>query len=446
MHVLWLEIETERTWPVASFGPAYIAAYLRKHGHEASLFRVPHELDEERVARAVEDVAPDLVAVSLTLRQWHRARRVLARIRARVEVPVIVGGPLPSFHAAEVLEAEGVDLVCIGEGEVAMLELLVRLEAGERWDTLEVRNIRVKGGPPPALRPPIANLDALPWPARDLLDEAPGVAHVSGARGCPFICAHCSVPAYRRLYGHLERYERRRSAQSLVDELVQVVKGGEVHYVVFVDNVFNLDTEWLRAFFALYPARVGLPFAIRARAETMNRALLEDLAKAGCRQITYQVGSGSWRVRQEILRRPVSSQRLVQVFDWTRSAGMDPIAEYTFGLPGETRHDLEATFKLHQQLSPFDLDYQVFFPFPGTPLFELCRDKGYLPANYLDLALNHHTSFLTLPSMSREEIERAYARFTRIRERTIKARYGDGLTDHLEKMIENQVREAAFTR
>ncbi len=443
MHLLWLEIETERTWPVAAIGPAFISSYVRKHGHEASLLRVTPDTHENAVADRIAEIHPDVLGLSLTIRQWLRARQLVGFLRAHLDIPVLAGGSFPSFHSAEVLASPGFDFVCVGEGEVATLELLVRLERGEPPTGPAIRNIRARGGPPPPLRPPIANLDALPFPARDILDEVPTVAHVSTARGCPFICAHCSARTYRDLYGHLERFHRRRSAGSVLSELEAVQDGMDVHYVVFTDNVFNDDNEWLQQFLLEYPRRVGKPFSIRARAETMNQALLEDLARAGCQQIAYQVGSGSWRVRQEVLRRPVSSHRLVRTFEWTREAGIAAIAGYVIGLPGETRHDLEATFQLHEQLRPFDFDYEVFYPFPGTPLFRLCREKGYLPKDYLDRPANHRASVLDLPELSKDDIAQAYARFTRLRERTIKARHDRRLTPALQLTIERQVREMA---
>ncbi len=445
MHLLWLEIETERTWPVAAVGPAAITAYLRRHGHDATLLRVPVDAAPETVSDHVAAAKPDLLALSLTIRQWLRARQVIEHVRARLDIPVIAGGLFPSFMPEQVLQSPGFDFVCIGEGEVATLELLARLQRGEPRDQISVRNVFVKNGARPALRPPIANLDALPFPARDILDEIPTVAHISTARGCPFICTHCSARTYRDLYGVPNRFVRRRSVASVIAELEALQETTKIEYVVFLDNVFNSDNRWLHAFFAAYPERIGTPFSIRARPESINQPLLEDLARAGCQQITYQVPSGSWRIRQEVLHRPISSERLVRTFAWTRQAGIAPVAEYLIGLPGESPRDLEATFQLHERLQPFDFECAVFYPFPGTPLFDHCLTHGYLPPDFLERPANHRASILQLPHLSRQDIARAYDRMTRLRENAIKARYGPHLTDALRLTIEQQVRAAAAT-
>ena len=94
-------------------------------------------------------------------------------------------------------------------------------------------------------------------------------------------------------------------------------------------------------------------------------------------------------------------------------------ANYMLGIPGETASDIEDTLALHEELKPDDFGYFVFYPYPGTSLFKLCADKGYLPENLYEFPAHHHASVLKLPDLSGEEIEHYYDRFTdlRIRDR-----------------------------
>src|SRR5215510_6865882 len=124
MRVVFLEVDSERSWAVASIGPAFIAAYLRAHGHEVEFVRAGVGLTDDEVVGQVAALQPGLLGVSLTTRQWLRARQLICAIRAKVDVPVIAGGLHPTFAPEAVLSTPGFDYVCLGEGEEAMLEVV----------------------------------------------------------------------------------------------------------------------------------------------------------------------------------------------------------------------------------------------------------------------------------------------------------------------------------
>ena len=132
MKLLFLEIQHEREWAVASIGPAFIASYLRQNGHEVAC--VPVEMDHTTtdIVQAIRSHTPDLLGLSLTSRQWQRAHTVVAEIRKHVDVPVITGGLHPTFAPENVLEHPGFDYVCLGEGEDALLDLLNAMQRGEK--------------------------------------------------------------------------------------------------------------------------------------------------------------------------------------------------------------------------------------------------------------------------------------------------------------------------
>lgn len=445
MRVLFLEVDTERSWAVASIGPAFIASYLRAHGHEVAFHRATLEASDDEVAAAVATLAPDLLGLSLTTRQWQRGRTLVRAIRARFEVPVVAGGLHPTFSPEEVLAEPGFDHVCLGEGEEPMLDLVRALERGDQLGgalAKPITNIWSRGGRRPALRDPIEPLDALPFMARDLLDEHKGVVHMTTQRGCPFPCTYCAARMYNQLYKDTAEYGRRRSHQSVLDELFGLRDAGLLAYVIFLDDTFTIHHPWVREFCRVYGAELRVPFSLHARVETVNEKLLHQLAEAGCQQITYGVESGSERVRREIMKRQVTNERFRDVFRWTREAGIAVTANYMLGLPGETRNDLDQTLELAHELDVLDFGYFVFYPYPGTQLFELCRDRGYLPEDYLDLPANHRQSILRLPELSQADIGEVYDGFTALRRQRYGDRYGAALaaellgeaTDHVDAL------------
>ncbi len=423
MRVLFLEIDTEREWAVASIGPAFLAAHVRPHGHRVEMLRVPPEEVAAGVIAAIREAAPDLLALSLTSRQWLRARDLVAQIRTEIDLPVVAGGLQPTFSPETVLASPGFDYVCLGEGEEAFLELLAAMECGRPVEPLEIRNIWARGAPRPDLRPPIEPMDAVPFMARDLLDEVSGVVHMTTQRGCPFPCTYCAARNFNQLYEGVGNYGRRRSAGNVLAELAELEAAGKLAYVIFLDDTFTIQRRWVEDFCGLYRERFQKPFSLHARVETVDERLLETLAAAGCRHITYGVESGSFRVRREVMHRPVKNQRFRDVFRWTRQAGIMVTANYMLGLPGETRDDLERTYALAEELDAFDFGYFVFYPYPGTQLFEVCRERGYLPEDYEELPARHRESILKLPDLTAGDVAEYYERFTRLRERLYRQRY-----------------------
>ena len=411
MRVLFLEVDTERTWAVASIGPGFLASYLREHGHECRFARATLDLSDAEVVARVAAEAPDLLALSLTTRQWQRARRLVPAVRASYDVPVIAGGLHPTFSPEAVLAAPGFDYVCLGEGEEALLEL-----AGGA-DPAGILNVWVRGGARPEMRPPFEPIDALPHLARDMLDEHPGVVHMATQRGCPFPCTYCAARIYKELYEGVGTYGRRRSHESVLAELRSLREEGRLGYVIFLDDTFTIKHRWVNEFCRVYGEQIGAPFSLHARVETVNERLLHTLAEAGCRQITYGVESGSERVRREIMKRPVTNDRFRDVFRWTREAGILLTANFMMGLPGETREDLQMTLDLAEELAVVDFGYFVFYPYPGTHLFRVCVDEGYLPEDHLDRPANHRESILDLPDLTKADIAEYYDRFTDLRER-----------------------------
>ena len=171
--------------------------------------------------------------------------------------------------------------------------------------------------------------------------------------------------------------------------------------------------------------------------------MLAQLAKAGCKHITYGVESGSERLRYEIMHRKVTNQRLIEAFQWTKELGMLATANYIIGTPTETREDIEMTIELHNQIDPDDFGYFIFYPYPGTPMYKYCLDHGLLPENHLSLEANHRSSILLHDVLTPADIEEYYQRFTTIRTQSYLRKYGNLCTTEGKKEVETHHNESA---
>jgi len=444
MRVVFIEVDTERSWAVASIGPGFLAAYLREHGHEVAFVRATVDLTDAEVVAKVVATGPQLLAFSLTTRQWLRGAHLVACLRADpalADVPVVAGGLHPTFAPEQVLATPGFDYACLGEGEEALLELVTALAAGK--PTWRIANLWKRDRPRPGLRPPFEPLDRLPFAARDVLDEPLGTVHMCTQRGCPFPCTYCAARMYNQLYDEAGagEYGRRRSHDNVLAELHALRAAGRLGYVIFLDDTFTINHGWVREFCRRYGEEIRAPFSLHARVETVNEKMLHMLAAAGCQMITYGVESGSERVRREIMDRQVTNQRFKDVFQWTRDAGILLTCNFMLGLPGETRDDLQQTLDLAEELGVHDFGYFVFYPYPGTALFKVCRERGYLPDDYLTRPANHRQSILTLPGLSQDDIGEYFDRFTALRRRMYLARTGTlppdeqhGAYDHVDRL------------
>jgi radical SAM superfamily enzyme YgiQ (UPF0313 family) len=259
--------------------------------------------------------------------------------------------------------------------------------------------------------------------ARDMLDEVRGVRHMATQRGCPFPCTYCAARMYDEMYGQEgQEYGRRRSHDDVMAELHHLHDTGGLSFVVFLDDTFTLNPRWVEEFCRRNAAELRIPFSLHARVETINPAMVEQLAAGGCRMITYGVESGSERLRRDVMKRPVNNERFRRIFALTRDAGIIVTANYMVGLPGETPEDVDQTLALAEELPVTDFGYFVFYPYPGTALFRECRDKGYLPPDYEELPANHRQSILRLPTLSPDDIARGYDGLTALRARLFAAR------------------------
>ena len=438
MRVLFIEVDTERDWAVASIGPGFLAAYLRAHGHEVAFFRATIDMTDADVVARARAESPQLIGLSLTTRQWLRARDLVAAFdRELPEVPVVAGGLHPTFAPEEVLAAPGFDYVCLGEGEGPLLDLVTRLAAGKKVGLLTpIPNIWARGGSKPSLRAPFEPIDQLPFVARDLLDEHPGLVHMTTQRGCPFPCTYCAARMYNQLYEGTGEYGRRRSHESVLAELEGLRRAGKLGYVIFLDDTFTIHHPWVKEFCKVYGDEYRTPFSLHARVETVSDRLLPVLAKAGASMVTYGVESGSERIRREVMQRPVTNQRFRDVFRWTKEAGILITANFMLGLPGETRDDLQMTLDLAEELGTecglYDFGYFIFYPYPGTHLFKLCVERGYLPGGYEELPANHRQSILKLDTITPDDIAEFYDRFTALRRKLYANRAGK--TEHVDSL------------
>ena len=404
-----------------SHGIGHLSAELKARGHRTALL-ILSEMDEDRLARAVEAHRPGLIAISCASPQAGLAGRLAAVARARTDMLIVIGGPHATCDPQGALAMDGVDGVCVGEGEKALAELAGAIEEGR--DRLKTPNFWFRDGPDTvknSVGPPM-DLDSLGHPDRDLFPYARILARhrevvgaeFMAARGCPFSCRYCANERLSAPYGGAARYFRCRSVERLVDEIEAVrSRYKDVRLIGFHDDIFALKAGWLEEFVRAYSERIGLPFWCNQRPDLLDAGRARALRRAGCVRIHIGVESGSDRVRTGVLGRKIARERIVEAFRAVKAEGMRAVAFNMIGLPGETEADILETIDLNREIRPDWIILSVYYPLSGTVLGDRCLEQGWMPgessSSYYDpaVAIRH-------PAIEASRVRHYYRNFVRL--------------------------------
>ena len=381
-------------------GVQILISILKRAGHAVALLPVggfwtsgyfppPKHPRFRRELRRIASFRPDVILCSTTTYSWGQLAPLLKRAKeAFPHIPVVVGGIHPTVLPEQVLSEPYVDMICVGEGEGAILDLMDALRPGESPPLArsDIPNIWSKDADGAIvrnpLRPLVRDLDALPFPDKALF-QAHGLsgdrAYVMTTRGCPFNCAYCFNHAYRALYGVSGRhYVRHRSPDDVVAELVSLRRRQRIRSVYFIDDTFVADKPRTLALLEAYRREVRLPFYCLVRADLVDNEIAAALKRAGCAYVAMGVESGSPRLRREVLNRHVTNERLLEAARIIKRRRLKLITINMFCFPTETLDEMLETVSLNLRMSPHYVFTHIFYPYPGTRLCTMSSEMGLL--------------------------------------------------------------------
>jgi anaerobic magnesium-protoporphyrin IX monomethyl ester cyclase len=426
-HSYYLRYDPKQTRKMKPYPPLstlITASILRREGVPFTFFDSMLAGGVGEFANRLRDVRPAVVGIlednfnfltkMCTTRMREAAFEMIGLAKAAGAWVAVNGSDAADQTAAYL--AAGADAVIVGETEVTFPEL-VRYWTSDRSAAIsEIPGLVLPGGPT-ARRMPVADLDALPLPAWDLVDIARYRAawtdahgrfswNMCASRGCPFGCNWCSKPMFGRRY-------TQRTAAGVAVELAELRRTVRPDHVWFADDIFGLTSHWLQAFAEKVVALgAATPFTMQSRVDLMTEAAVSALAAAGAEEVWLGVESASQTVLDEMNK----GSTVEQVRDATRRLKRHGIRACWFiqlGYPGEHWNDIVLTRDLIRDERPDDIGVSVAYPLPGTEFFDRVHAELRAKTNWSDsddLAMMFRGAYTTdfyreIRTLLHEEVE-----------------------------------------
>ncbi|MEX1299084.1 MAG: radical SAM protein [Desulfotignum sp.] len=408
---------------IENFSVRHLGAYLTSRGFRVST--IHYESRKEAVfepmpAQALEILARycndcDLVGITvLTTHLVPRCRQITRYLKDRITAPVIWGGPPVIADPVQFLE--DADLVCAGEGETVMEQLL----EGVPVDQIPGLGFAASGGGAVVNDlPPMLDVNDLPIPRVDLengyvltesglvpmKDRVPGTLSTYSVllvRGCPYRCAYCLNSRLKQVFERKGPYVRKIDVDRVIAELVWAKNHiPHLRRIIIDDDDFFLNSEdRMTRFLAQYMDRIGLPvFYIQANTRQITETKLDILVNSGLdlRYLKIGLQSGSPRISREVFLRPLDRQAYLDKLEMVMKRGIRVMIDVISDNPYDTPADKHAVLRFYLEMLARIPDHPIERPvkiydhklmyYPGTPLFERVLMDGHIRADYVDKVL-----------------------------------------------------------
>jgi len=357
-----------------------IAATVKQKGHRVRVFINGWE---KNLLTSVTDFNPDVIAFPIYTGSQDWVLKTALFFKKKLGKLIVVGGPHATFFP-QIIKEKGIDIVCRGEGEYPMLELLEALKNNKNFE--KIPNLWVKKGkkviknPIRQLLDPLDNLPLLDrgiYYRYSILAKNP-VKNFNVGRGCPYRCSFCHNSGLLKIYHNKGVYVRYHRPGRIIKEIFRVKRKYPLKLVSFIDDTFIVNKKWLLLFLSLYKEKVGLPFTCNVRGDLLDEELTQNLAEAGCASVFMGVETGDEERRFKILKKAITNEKIRVAAGLLHKYNLRLAANNMVGLPGESLSDGIQTAKFNAEIKTNLPWCAIFQPYPGTELARYCLLKGYV--------------------------------------------------------------------
>ena len=339
-----------------------LSAILKQHGHECTLafdrglfddkqyFSIPFLSkilsDKKQVIRDIIHYQPDLLAFSVFADNYQWCLDIARTVKKTINVPVIMGGVHPTSVPDTCIAEDCVDIICLGEGEYPLLELLESLK--NRCVDYSIKNLWfkkdgeiIKNNP----RSLMQNLDTLPLLDKELFKKYIPISDyylTVTNKGCIATCSYCS----QNFYAHWEKennlspFYRERSVESVISELKIMKERYNYKRVDIKNNILAASGSWTLEFLERYKKGIGVPLRIMGHPKTITPGIAAALKEAGCWHVQIGIESLNPCIRRKVLNRQETNEEIYHALNALDDAGLNYSVDVMVGLPGEKDEDV----------------------------------------------------------------------------------------------------------
>jgi anaerobic magnesium-protoporphyrin IX monomethyl ester cyclase len=369
----------------------------------------------ENLVSKVDSFSPDLIAVTVTESTFLLAVHLLKAIR-HTKVPTLMGGVFCTFAPERTISYPEIDMVCVGEGENAIVDLCEKMERGEDYSNVTNLWVKHRGR---IVRNPITkpvDVDALPMPDFEIFESERFYRPMYGKlykmipvethRGCPYTCSFCNSPSQNKLYAEAtgSSFFRKRSMEKVREDLIyfrDVLKGEYIYF--WADTFFAYSKREFDEFCEMYKD-IDLPFWCQTRPETVTHERIKKLKDVGLHLIAFGMEHGNEKFRAEVVDRRYSNDLAINALQIPKAYDVPFSVNNIIGFPDETRELSFDTIKLNRAVDPDQMSCSILQPYAGTPLRRVSEDKGFISPNAICPA-NSDDTLMTMPNYSRDQMK-----------------------------------------
>jgi len=386
--------------PIFSMGVNTLSAVLKSRQHNVStIYFVPRikmfqtfesysEQDYKALVDKCIELDPDIIGISVYSGFFQSVVRITEELKRRKDFLIIWGGIHPTIDPESSLKHA--DIICRGEGEQAIIDLVQALENKSPTEKISNLWIRKKDD---IIKNPVKlleNLDAIPFP--DVGDNNKYILKrgriipfygkysfysLMTSRGCFFSCSYCSNQEIKNVYDNYR--VRRRSVDNVIEEITSVLRDNpNIKRLYFNDDVFTFDTGWIKEFAGKYKEKIGLPFFCYTHPKLVKEELIKGIKDAGCNLISMGIQGSSARMR-EVFNRKTSGEELIKACQIITKYKFDEFYLDIIFSPFDTRQDRQEGLELLLKLpKPFYVAMHNLTFFPKARITEVALEKGLI--------------------------------------------------------------------
>lgn len=389
-----------------------ISSVLKKAGHSVKIIFMSYSEDYSKFYSKNElnqlyylCKKSDLIGISSYVSTEPRAIQIINFLnQKKIKTPIIWGGVHATLFPEKCIKHS--DMVCIGEGEKAILELANALEKDK--DIKKIKNIWIKDSKTKEIiknpvRPALEKIDELPFADYDLQnhyllennhlrkfkeEDLGGQIFFLTGRGCPYGCAYCSNNFLNKIYeGKTKKIVRWHSIDYIIECILDLKsRFPSLSYFDIRDDTFSLrPISQIKEFCEKYKQKIGLRFKCLGDPKTITEEKIKLLVDAGCTDIIIGIQAIE-KTNKEIFKRNQTNQDVLNSSKILNKYKNKLAVMYDIITcnPYEDAEDIEKTIRLLQKLpKPYFLSVNNLVFFPGNQLYQ----KAIQDSKTRDIAL-----------------------------------------------------------